>query len=455
MPIKKTFDVLSVLNRHSRDEKIVFQEEGHKYIIDGDSSGWISATSLLSKLHEPFDTNKAVDALMKGAKYKSGEHPLSGKGKEEIKNHWKQENHRGTALHARMEYTMNKGIDESGNESERKSGAEGGNVSELETISGMFVDGSHSILHCTATKRVYILDTENDDTYFLGYLWEDGTVRRNTESESELGGDEPVLEYKEAIAESCQVRHFWESNPHLEPYRAEWMIWNREYKIAGTMDAVFYDKTDGTYWIYDWKRVQSGLEADLEATRYGYVMDETEWLQPVNWYTKKMNGPASELYDTKYWHYCLQLNLYRYILEKDYGLKIKGMVLVQFHPSLGQMPKYHRVVFLDSPITKVLKEREEDLTRFNRSQSRPSSHLDPVPELESVKVEETKEADEIKGEAKVTATATENDIVVMIDQSNLKRVRKNKGQLTPSSTIKRTMITRSMAQTTLQFNKIQ
>ena len=440
MPIKKTFDVLSVTNRHSRDEKIIFQEEGHKYIIDGDSSGWISATSLLSKLHEPFDTNKAVDALMKGSKYKSGEHPLSGKGKEEIKNYWKQENHRGTALHARMEYMMNKGMDESGHE----------NGGQWDTIYGMFADGSHSILHCTTTNRVYILNTESDERYFVGYLWEDGTVRRNNEKESELGGDEPVLEYKEAVAESCQVRHFWESNPHLEPYRAEWMIWNREYKIAGTMDAVFYDKTDGTYWIYDWKRVQSGLEADLEATRYGYVMDETEWLQPVNWYTKKMHGPASELYDTKYWHYCLQLNLYRYILEKDYGLKIKGMVLVQFHPSLGEMPKYHRVVFLDSPITKVLKEREEDLSRFNRSQNRPQS---PLMMSEPIKVEETKEADESRSD--MTSTPTSNDVVVVIDHSNIKRARKNKGQLTPSSTIKRTMITRSMAQTTLQFNKIQ
>lgn len=410
MPIKKTFDVLSVTNRHTRDEKIVFQEEGHKYIIDGDSSGWISATSLLSKLHEPFDSNKAVEALMKGSKYKSGEHPLSGKGKEEIKNHWKLENHRGTALHARMEYMMNKGHEEKSDSM------------RLESVDAMFADGSHSILRCAKTNRVY----ENDNE-FLGYIWEDGTVRRNDEKESELGGDEPVLEYKEAVSESCQVKHFWKKNPNLEPYRAEWMIWNREYKIAGTMDAVFYDKTDGTYWIYDWKRVQSGLDADLEATRYGYVMDETEWLQPVNWYTKKMNGPASELYDTKYWHYCLQLNLYRYILEKDYGLKIKGMILVQFHPSLGDAPKYHRVVFLDSPIEKILKEREEDLVRFNRSQNPPVVREVPEPT---------------------------NDVTVTIESLNVKRVRKNKGQLTPSSTIKRTMITRSMAQTTLQFHKI-
>jgi hypothetical protein len=350
---------------------------------------------------------------------------------------------------------------------------EGDGDGTLEMIDAMFVDGAHTVLRCPNSNRVYCVKDATDSkdvNEFLGYLWEDGTVRRNCSDESELDENEPVLDYKEAIIESCQVKHFWDSNPHLEPYRAEWMIWNREYKIAGTMDAVFYDKTDGTYWIYDWKRVQSGLEPDLEATRYGYVMDESEWLEPVGWYIKKMNGPASELYDTKYWHYCLQLNLYRYILEKDYGLKIKGMVLVQFHPSLGDKPKYHRVVFLDSPITKVLKEREDDLVRMaskkvNRSETRPSSPpktnevetLQSAPAPASVplstKVEETKESDETKG-------GETNDVVVVVDYSNVKRVRKNKGQLTPSSTIKRTIMTRSMTkelgtQTTLQFHKIQ
>jgi hypothetical protein len=408
MPIKKSYDILSKHNAHPRDERIVFEELEHKYTIDGDSSGWISATSLLSKLHEPFDSNKAVEALMKGQRYKSGEHPLSGKSSEEIKTHWKMENYRGTALHARMEYLMN-----------NPNGLKLEENTVLEEVIGVFEDGSHTVLQSPSTGMVY---TENLHM-FLGYMWKDGTIRRNSELESELGENEPLLEYKEAITESLQVSHFWDSNPHLEPYRAEWMIWNRDYKIAGTMDAVFYDKTDGTYWIYDWKRVNSGLEADLEATRYGYIMEESEWLQPVNWYTKKMRGAASELYDTKYWHYCLQLNLYRYILEKDYGLKIKGMILVQFHPSLGDHPKYHRVVFLDSPISRVLKEREDDLEK-----------------IESVKEQE--KGDKLLNE--LTEKESESSDV------------SNKGQITPSSTTKRTMITRSMArQTTLQFYKIE
>ena len=434
MPIKKTFDVLSVENRHPRDVRIVFEEEGHKYIIDGDSSGWISATSLLSKFHEPFDSNKAAESFMKGSKYKSGEHPLSGKGKEEIKNHWKLENYRGTALHARMEYLMN-----------RPDGLKAVSEGEgLVAADGMFADGSHKILRCSSSNRVYEIQADSDSPGdFLGYLWEDGTIRRNSSDESELEANEPVLEYEEALVESRQVKHFWNNNPHLEPYRSEWMIWDRDYKIAGTMDAVFHDKRDDTYWIYDWKRVQSGLEADLEATRYGYVMDDSEWLQPVNWYTKKMNGAASELYDTKYWHYCLQLNLYRYILEKDYGLKIKGMILVQFHPLIGDVPKYHRVVFLESPIIKVLKDREEDLTRLmlkNKKESETRSVSPPIPSPSPVKSEETKEVE------------------LEYSDTTVNRVLK-KGQITPSSTIKRTMVTRSMAkdsgvQTTLQFHKI-
>ena len=461
MPTKKSFDKLSKIHSHPRDERIVFEEIEHKYTIDGDSSGWISATSLLSKLHEPFDSNKAVEALMNGSRYKNGEHPLSGKNKPEILRYWKQENYRGTALHARMEYGMNmKG--------------EKTIVKGIVRLDGMFQDGLYSVVKMDKSNKVYIYkkdinqspkdltDTEgpegpedptekqekqekeesegDTELLLLGYMWNDGMIRRNSEDDSELEENEPVLTFKEAVMESFQVNHFWSNNPHLKPYRSEWMIWNREYKIAGTMDAVFEDTRDNTYWIYDWKRVQSGLDADLEATKYGYIVEDTEWLEPVQYWTKRMKGAASELYDTKYWHYCLQLNLYRYILEKDYGLKIKGMVLVQFHPSLGDAPKYHRVVFLDNPIQALLKERGEALTK-NKTNTERTERTEPIETTESKGDDQdvSKLKEDLKGCDETDESNLNNIVVKSIP------IRKNKGMLTPSSTIKRTIVTRSMA----------
>jgi hypothetical protein len=77
------------------------------------------------------------------------------------------------------------------------------------------------------------------------------------------------------------------------PYRTEWSIYSDEMQLSGTVDMVF-DNKDGTYTIYDWKR------------------------------TFKLS-----VNDKK--RYTLQLNLYKKILEKSYGLKIKDMYLLCLH----------------------------------------------------------------------------------------------------------------------------
>jgi hypothetical protein len=42
--------------------------------------------------------------------------------------------------------------------------------------------------------------------------------------------------------------------------------------------------------------------------------------------------PLDHLHDTNYWHYSLQLNVYRWFLETYYGLKINDMYLIVLHP---------------------------------------------------------------------------------------------------------------------------
>jgi hypothetical protein len=375
MPTKKSWYVLYRVNHHPRDDRVEFQEEGHKYKIDGSVDGWISATSLLSGLHHPFDSSKAADALMKGKRYKSGEHPLAGKSKEDIIAHWGSENKRGTALHARMELGM-QGV----HLGYGPTGSPGGGASagHLKRVTGTFAkesaegisDDKHRIRLCEMTKEVFILyplTTEDDsDTrrmLHLGFLWDDGTVRRNRPDEAELGEEEPVLYWNEAVVEALQVREFWETHAvpnHLVPHRSEWVIWDDTYKIAGTIDALMRNTETGGYWIYDWKRVSKGLEVDIEATRYGYRPEPDEWLGEVSRWTKRMLAPAEDLYDTKYWHYSLQLNLYRSILERCYGMRIEGMVLVQMHPSIAGV-RCHRVVRLEDPIRRVLEKRAEEL----------------------------------------------------------------------------------------------
>ena len=53
--------------------------------------------------------------------------------------------------------------------------------------------------------------------------------------------------------------------------------------------------------------------------------------------------------DTSFYHYCLQQNLYRYMLETHYGLRVRAMNLVVLcadYPSyyVAQVPKMDEVV---------------------------------------------------------------------------------------------------------------
>ena len=108
-----------------------------------------------------------------------------------------------------------------------------------------------------------------------------------------------------------QFLSFYEDHKDLKMYRTEWMIFSEILKITGSIDAV-YKNEDGTLTLGDWKRSK-----EIKFESYG---------------NKFGKYPFYNLQDCNYMHYSLQLNLYRIILEKFYGYKIKDMFLGVFHP---------------------------------------------------------------------------------------------------------------------------
>jgi len=100
--------------------------------------------------------------------------------------------------------------------------------------------------------------------------------------------------------------------PELKAYRTEWMIYYEELKLSGSIDMIF-ENPDGTIQIYDWKRCK-----------------EISYENP---YGKSALTPCiAHLPDTNYWHYALQLNVYKAILEAKYGKTVTGLYLVCLHP---------------------------------------------------------------------------------------------------------------------------
>lgn len=120
---------------------------------------------------------------------------------------------------------------------------------------------------------------------------------------------------------------FWEGfqivNPGFEPYRTEWLIYDENENIAGSVDCVLADKHRNMV-ILDWKRSKE--------------------IKFTNEYEKGL-GPFCDLDNCNYNHYMLQLNIYRHILETKYDGKIVGMFIVVLHPDnnnfiVHSIPKY-------------------------------------------------------------------------------------------------------------------
>jgi len=106
--------------------------------------------------------------------------------------------------------------------------------------------------------------------------------------------------------------NFVKDNKDMKPYRTEWTIYDEDLKLAGSIDMV-YENLDGSLSIYDWKRSK-------DITRIS------------TWNKFAITESINNIPDSNFWHYALQLNTYKSILERKYEKKVKDLYLVRLHP---------------------------------------------------------------------------------------------------------------------------
>lgn len=104
-----------------------------------------------------------------------------------------------------------------------------------------------------------------------------------------------------------------------KPYRTEWRVYTELYKVAGSIDIVFEGSGPGKVKVYDWKNSKE-IKTD---NRY-----------------EKGHVPLSHLPNCNFYHYSLQLNLYKWILETHYDVKVEEMGLIIVHESNPTYLKY-------------------------------------------------------------------------------------------------------------------
>lgn len=102
----------------------------------------------------------------------------------------------------------------------------------------------------------------------------------------------------------------WFANlsPKYTPFRTEWIIYDEDLKIAGTIDMLFKIK-EKRVAIFDWKCSKEIKFKNSERAKF----------------------PLAHIDDCNFSHYSLQLNLYKFLLEKNYDLIVEEMNLVVIH----------------------------------------------------------------------------------------------------------------------------
>jgi hypothetical protein len=111
----------------------------------------------------------------------------------------------------------------------------------------------------------------------------------------------------------------------LEAYRTEWVIYDTSADIAGSVDFVGRNPVTGNYVIVDWKRCAHG---DGES---GFSS---------NYHGATMLPPAQALEECKLSHWAIQVNVYRCILETNYGITVERMLMLALYPGQEQAVEY-------------------------------------------------------------------------------------------------------------------
>ena len=139
---------------------------------------------------------------------------------------------------------------------------------------------------------------------------------------------------------------FIKDTPHLKPYRTEWTIYNEELKLAGSIDMV-YENPDGTLEIYDWKRVKEITKVNI-------------------WNKYAITKSICHFPDTNFWHYALQLNTYKAILEDRYEKIVTKLCLVRIHPDAEENSyELIAVPILKKEIMDLFLERKNEIQKQN------------------------------------------------------------------------------------------
>lgn len=118
----------------------------------------------------------------------------------------------------------------------------------------------------------------------------------------------------------------------------EFIVWSKEFDIAGSIDGIMYNKYTQQCCILDFK---SNKDLQFESK-----------------YHKKMKVPLHKLDDVNGQHYYIQLSIYKYLIEKYTNIKVDETFIVYFNINADNY-EIIEIPYLEKEVKEILENRRE------------------------------------------------------------------------------------------------
>lgn len=123
--------------------------------------------------------------------------------------------------------------------------------------------------------------------------------------------------------ESCMIqadKFYNDYKDKFEVVKDEFIVGSIEYDIAGSIDNLFINKENGNLVMIDYK-----TNKEIKESSFNH---------------QKMLEPLNDIDDCNYYHYCLQLNIYKILIEKYTNIVVKNVFLVYFDEQKQNYKEY-------------------------------------------------------------------------------------------------------------------
>lgn len=177
-------------------------------------------------------------------------------------------------------------------------------------------------------ERKALDENKTEDEVLVEYLMiRDEASERGTYLHKQIENFLKGKTYDNKLMEFSYFLNFYNNEikkRNLLFYDAEKIIFSDKYDVAGTIDCLFKKDNKDEYVMVDWKRSKKlVIDGRPRIYGHGYALSELKHLD-----------------NSSYYKYCLQQNIYKYIIENEYHIKISSMKLVVLHENYSE---YHVV----------------------------------------------------------------------------------------------------------------